>query len=250
MPYRFAVEQTDHADLAGGAVLRSAPGLPAFPVRLATELFARAAARLPGGAELTMWDPLCGSGYLLTVLGLLHRGELGAVLGSDVDERATEVATANLALLTSAGLRARAGRLHEQAAEFDKPAYALAAEAAGRLAGLLLAGGGDLRAEVRRADALDPDALGGVVEGFPPVDLVLADLPYGEQTRWRGEHGAAAEPQARLLRALRPNLPDHAVLVLVDRSRKVVLPAGLRPLERFRIGTRSAVLLRAADLPT
>lgn len=47
MPYRPATARSDHRDLASGFVLRSAPGYPAFPVRLAQELFLRAAAYLP-----------------------------------------------------------------------------------------------------------------------------------------------------------------------------------------------------------
>ncbi|APU14090.1 MULTISPECIES: hypothetical protein [Actinoalloteichus] len=293
MSYRFAVERTDHADLASGSVLRSAPGFPAFPVRPAVELFARARAWLPDRRELTLWDPLCGSGYLLTVLGLLYRRELGTVLASDIDPRACELATENLAMLSTAGLRARATRLRELAGQFDKPSYAEAAEAAGRLDGLLRVGGGDLPALIRRTDATDPAETQAAVAGLPPVDLVITDLPYGEQTDWQGraeatdptaagpasedsaahglhspgsrspgphraggtaENPAAAEATraarvTTLLRALRPALPPAAVIVLVDRSRRVALPAGLRPLERVRIGARSSVLLRAGDLP-
>ncbi|ASO19552.1 hypothetical protein FHR81_000770 [Actinoalloteichus hoggarensis] len=277
MSYRFAVERTDHADLAGGAVLRSAPGFPGFPVRLAVELFARARAWLPDRSELTLWDPLCGSGYLLTVLGLLHRHELGAVLASDVDPRACALAAENLGLLGEAGLRARSAHLRDLAERFDKPSHAEAAEAADRLTGLLRAGGGDLPAVVRRADATNPTETRAATAGLPPVDLVITDLPYGEQTAWQGQAGAATaaapdaagadtddptgpDPNARaapatpdpvttLSRALRPALPPSAVVVLVDRSRRVRLPAGPWPLERVRIGTRAAVLLRAADLP-
>jgi len=39
MSYRMVPVRADHRDLASGFVLRSAPGHPAFPVRLAEELF-------------------------------------------------------------------------------------------------------------------------------------------------------------------------------------------------------------------
>ncbi|MBF6332777.1 hypothetical protein [Nocardia transvalensis] len=63
MAYRFAVQQADYGDLASGAVLRSAPGLPAFPVRLAPETFQRALAIRGGDRPAVVWDPMCGSGY-------------------------------------------------------------------------------------------------------------------------------------------------------------------------------------------
>ncbi|WP_436975454.1 hypothetical protein [Nonomuraea angiospora] len=49
MSYRHATLQRDCQDLASGAVLRSAPGFPAFPVRPASEVFQRAPA-LRGGS--------------------------------------------------------------------------------------------------------------------------------------------------------------------------------------------------------
>ncbi|MFD2352348.1 hypothetical protein ACFSTC_28350 [Nonomuraea ferruginea] len=48
MTYRHAIVRTSHEDLASGAVLHSAPRFPAFPVRLASEIFQRALA-LRGG---------------------------------------------------------------------------------------------------------------------------------------------------------------------------------------------------------
>lgn len=38
MTYRYAPRRGDDTDLAGGRVLRSAPGMPGFPVRLASEI--------------------------------------------------------------------------------------------------------------------------------------------------------------------------------------------------------------------
>ncbi len=102
MAYRIATEREDYSDLASGSVLRSAPGYPAFPVRLAQELFLRAATHRPA-APLTLWDPCCGSGYLVTVIGLLHRPRLRRVIATDVQPQAVSLATENLALLTGRG---------------------------------------------------------------------------------------------------------------------------------------------------
>jgi len=86
--YRYATGPADYRDLASGFVLRSAPGQPAFPVRLAQELFLRSAAHLPAGSRLSLWDPCCGSGYLATVLGLLCRPRLDRVTCSDISAEA------------------------------------------------------------------------------------------------------------------------------------------------------------------
>ena len=41
MQYRYAREQTDFSDFSSGRVFYSLPGHPAFPVRLAGEIFQR-----------------------------------------------------------------------------------------------------------------------------------------------------------------------------------------------------------------
>ena len=46
MPYLFATQDQDYADFASGRVIYNAPGMPAFPVRLASEMFQRARALL------------------------------------------------------------------------------------------------------------------------------------------------------------------------------------------------------------
>ena len=53
MQYKFAKEQPDYSDLASGRVFYSLPGHPAFPVRLASEVFQRCLAhREDAGAQL------------------------------------------------------------------------------------------------------------------------------------------------------------------------------------------------------
>ncbi|MFJ6696915.1 rRNA methyltransferase [Streptomyces sp. NPDC091272] len=242
--YRHAVERVDSSDLACGVVLHSAPGYPAFPVRLATEIFLRARARLPGDGPVTLWDPCCGSGYLLTVLGLLHRRSLRQVIASDVDPAPLELAAKNLALLSPHGLTAREQERREQSERFAKPAYLEAAAAARRLRDRLSAGGGGLPAAVHTADVFDPRSLAAAVAGSAP-DVVLTDLPYGERTHWEGS--VPGQPVTGMLRSLASVLPAHAVIALTDRSRKIPV-APVPTLERLKVGTRSAVLVRAGDV--
>ncbi|MFJ6740139.1 rRNA methyltransferase [Streptomyces sp. NPDC091279] len=242
--YRHAVERVDSSDVACGVVLHSAPGFPAFPVRLATEIFLRALARLPVNGPVTLWDPCCGSGYLLTVLGLLHRGALRGVIGSDVDPAPLELAAKNLALLSPDGLSARERERREQSERFAKPSYLEAAQAAGRLRERLTANGGALPFTLRAADVFDPGALAAVVAGSAP-DVVLTDLPYGERTHWDGQ--VSDQPVVSMVRSLASVLPPHAVIAVTDRSRKIPV-APVPTLERLKIGTRSAVLVRASEV--
>lgn len=218
----------DHSDLAGGSVLHSAPGFPAFPVRLADELFLRAAARLPD-RPLRLWDPCCGSGYLVTALGLRHRVE--RIWASDADPAAVELARRNLRLLTPDGMTAREEELWQRAETFGKPAYASAADAARRLRPDRV-----VPAEAEVADAFHPEPR--------EADVVLTDIPYGERTTWLGD--VPGEPVRALARALSRAVPEEAIVVLCARTRKIDL--GVPARERVRVGTRAAFLGRAGDL--
>lgn len=237
-------ERIDATDLAPGAVLHSAPGQPAFPVRLALELFRRAHADL-GGAPVTLWDPCCGSGYLATVLGLLERPRLRAVLASDLSEDALTLAARNVALLDPVGLDERARERRLRAEEFGKPRYVEFADAAARLAGRLRDDGGALPARTGAADAFDPEALRGFLDGTAP-DLVLTDVPYGERVAWGGAAPVAGTVPA-LLGGLAAVLPQHAAVVVCDRSRKVDT-GGIPVSWRMRVGTRAAAMVRVEDV--
>jgi hypothetical protein len=239
--------RADHQDLASGWVLRSAPGFPAFPVRLGQELFLRAFSHLPAGQPVSLWDPCCGSGYLATVLGLLHRDKVRRVCCSDIAPEAVALAGGNLALLTRDGLAQRATELRALAAAHGKPGRAEAAEAAARLAERLREGGGDLPATAWVADAFDPAALAAGLP-TPGPDLVVTDVPYGRQTSWLGRLPPGTPPLVALTRALCAVLPDHAVLALCAQTRKIDVGTGARALERFRTGTRAAFIGRVEQL--
>lgn len=237
-------EREDSADLAPGVVLHSAPGQPAFPVRLALELFRRAHADL-GRERVTLWDPCCGSGYLATVLGLRERSRLDRVLASDVSDDALGLARRNLRLLEPGGLAERAADRRSHARELGKPRYDEFAEAAERLHDRLVRAGGAVPTDVGTADAFDAASLRSFLGDHAP-DLVLTDVPYGERVSWAGA-APAAGPVPALLATLAAVLPPHAAVVVCDRSRKVDT-GGARCAWRFRIGTRAAAMVRVADL--
>ncbi|MGH3328458.1 MAG: rRNA methyltransferase [Streptomycetales bacterium] len=246
MAYRYVTSRDDYRDFASGSVLHSAPGYPAYPVRLSSELFLRALSHLPDRLA-GLWDPCCGSGILITTVGLLHRERLRYILATDIDPEAAALAVRNVALLTGTGLTARADKLRERQNEFDKAVHREAAEAAIRLAQRLAASGGDLPASVATADVFDPASLAAVVP-TPPPDLVLIDLPYGKQTTWAGSPPLDTEPTYAAMRALAAVLPDHAVIALTVHGRKVPTAPGIQALERFRVGTRAGLVARAAQI--
>jgi 23S rRNA (guanine2535-N1)-methyltransferase len=187
--YRFATHRENHEDLSSGRVLYGRPGATAFPVRLASEIFQRCAERLKerGAAPpYSLYDPCCGGGYLLTVLGFLHPGCLLRIVASDIDPAAVERAQRNLSLLTAAGMERRLGALRMMAEQYGKPSHPAAIES-----GLRLQVGLTHAPERILTDCFTFDITGEepLPEAVRPVDLVIADLPYGWTAAWRGGGG-------------------------------------------------------------
>lgn len=238
MHYRFAPPGS-YEDFASGLVLRSAPRYPGFPVRLASELFQRARLHLGRTRDLVLWDPCCGSGQLIACLSLLHRESLARVIASDIDEGAVHLAGHNIALADPGRLSQRRAALHELAERFGKPSHARAVEAADRLASLP---GGAPELTCGVADVLDPAALAGLLGDATP-DIVVTDLPYGEQTGWHGGVSDELPPAESALRALQATIAPDGVAVLVNRGRR---PEALsRPREQLRVGRRVAAFYTA-----
>jgi Predicted N6-adenine-specific DNA methylase len=227
--------------------LYNARGAAPFPVRLADEIAQRGFHVLEERGcvgPYTVYDPCCGSGYLLTVIGLLHGPRIRAALGSDIDEAMLETALRNLSLLTESGMRARMDQIRELHARYGKPSHREALESAAVL-DRFRARGMIERIEVFRADitAGTPDLFRGSAPG--PVNLVIADLPYGQLTGWRGDAG---DPVARMLDALRPLLrPGASVVALIaDKSLKL-RHERYRRLTLLKAGKRQIGLLEPSD---
>src|SRR5690349_8686028 len=111
MQYKYERESLDYSDFASGRVFYSLPGHPAFPIRLASEVFQRCMAHreklYKDSTPCTLYDPCCGAAYHLSVLGYLHGKLIREIIGSDIHEKAVAIAKHNLDLLNVAGLDQR-----------------------------------------------------------------------------------------------------------------------------------------------
>ena len=256
MPYEFAQQREDYSDFATGRVFESLPGRTAFPVRLAREIFARChALQVAAGAPgpYTLYDPCCGSAYLLCTLAYGHWDALAGLIGSDVDPDALGLAARNLALLTLPGLDARIARLTALHALYGKESHAAALASAARLRARLqtLTGRHPLPAHLFAADALNgTDIRAGLVGRL--VDLVITDVPYGHSSAWEiagAAHAPEAGPTGRLLDSLRPVLAPTALVAIVTDKAQKVSHAGYARVAHFQLGKRRVVFLRPRPAP-
>jgi hypothetical protein len=250
MPYRFATENRDYSDYARGRVLYGQHGHPAYPVRLASEIWQRCVAVLREegrSGPYVLYDPCCGGAYLLTTLALLFRPEIQAVIGSDVDAGVLETARRNLGLLSVRGMDARIDDLRALHRQFGKASHAAAIESALRLRDRLAAVGGDeIETQVFWADATDARALQEGLAGRT-IDVLIADLPYGQDSQWKRlqeEVPPSCSPLIQMLDALLMVTSTETVVALSSDKGQKLDHLAYRRVERFRLGKRQVALMR------
>lgn len=206
--YRY-VEKGSYEDLSSGRVLYAHAGIPNFPVRLLYEIFLRSLEYAGKDRDLTVYDPCCGGGYLLTVLGFGFRDRISRLAGSDIDEGMVAFARRNTALLTRQGLEGRIRELEELWDRYRKPSHAGALESASRLLEGLER---DMPSVLFAADCT------GTLPDCPAADVIITDLPYGRLTSFRG---GAEEPAGAMADTLAAAAREGTVLaVCMDKGQR------------------------------
>ncbi|HHT73590.1 MAG TPA: hypothetical protein GX008_07740 [Firmicutes bacterium] len=240
MKYRFEIEAKNYEDFASGRVLYNRKGATAFPVRLGSEIIQRCLERVRkarGKVPLTIYDPCCGGAYLLTTIALLHGREFSKLYASDVDGEILELAKANLALLTPAGMARRIAELEELFALYGKDSHREALASASRL-GELVEHTAHLEIHCMEIDVLRPGLAGKIAP--QSIDIVITDVPYGSIASWSQD---ITDPIGVMLSNLRPAVRDQGVVALVTTKQQKVQAQGFKRLEGFKIGKRSIYLL-------
>ena len=245
--YRYA-ENRNYEDYASGRVFLNAPGKPAFPVRLASEIFQRSLARWRakgGSGRVTLYDPTCGGAYHLGTLAYLHWEDIGRIVASDVDAEVLTLAELNLGLLSLPGLQLRIAAIEGMLADYQKDSHATALQSAQMFQSMLAKNLCSHEIEDRQfqADATDPQILGTQLMG-ENIDIVFSDIPYGMHSHW--EFAGDEPPVEQMLAALQPCLATLSVVAIAaDKGQKVAHPA-YRRVERFNMGKRRITLLELA----
>lgn len=186
----------------------------------------------------TVYDPLCGVGYTLTVLGFLHGEHIKRLVASDHDEAILKTARKNLDLLSPDGLQARAADLQKLYKEHSRPSHLDAMGSAERLR-QRIEDTTETEVSVFPQNALK-------IEDKRPelglVDMAFVDLPYGELTQWQGQE-ETGDATHQLLEGLIERLPSAGVIAVVSNEKPGFQFPGLARRSRFKVGKRHVVLL-------
>ena len=250
MPYRFEKERKNYADYASGHVFYHAPGQPAFPVRLSSEIFQRCLAiRQEQGltGPVTLYDPCCGGAYHLATLAYLHWHSIDTIIGSDIHPAILSIAARNLSLLTSQGIEQRAKEISTLFTQYQKPSHKAALESAGQFMYQLQTyrENHSLKTYLFVANALNSSEIFSEL-ATQTIDVVMADVPYGQKSAWKNAPSASPEHNSLwfMLDALLPALSEQAVVAIVTTKSESCSHERYRRIERFQIGKRRIFLLQ------
>lgn len=240
MEYKYCKDD-NFEDFACGRVLYHRSGMPSFPVRLADEIFKRCMEYLGRQNDIVLFDPCCGGGYLVTVLGLLNPSAIKELVCSDIDEDAVGLARSNLSLLTMDGLLRRRDQIFGMIESFNKQSHRDALESADRIIKIVQDRPFTPEIKCLMADALDKMSF--CSEDFK-ADIVMADVPYGKLAMWSGENDNAVD---LLLDSVSGAIhEDSVVAVICDKFQKV-RNSSYKRLERFKAGKRVVEILKPAS---
>ena len=236
MEYRYC-KNRNFEDFACGRVIYHRVGMTNFPVRLAQEIYGRCLSYLQNKEDVCIYDPCCGGGYLLTVLGLLNMGSISKIIGSDIDNEAVDLARKNLSLLTEDGLGERIKQLERYYAEFGKMSHKEAIKSGKRILNGIKNYATKPTISVFQGDILSKDYL--KIKELK-ADIIITDVPYGDLVSWQG---TSQGPINILLDNLIPILkPNSVVAICSDKSQKIRVDE-FRRLERQRVGKRKFEIL-------
>jgi len=245
MEYKYAKEKTDYSDFASGRVFHSLSGHPAFPIRLASEIFQRCLAHRQAiydiSTPVTLYDPCCGAAYHLSVLAYLHGEFIREIIASDVDEKAVELAERNLGLLDVTGLERRIDEIKTMINEYGKDSHKDALKSAHMLKTRLSPLSNLLRTKTFQANALNKEE---ILKNIKPnsVDIIFTDVPYGQHSNWLGSD--ASNPLWSLLDSLPGILSPSGIVAIVSDKGQKALHEGYQRIEQFQVGKRRGLILK------
>ena len=250
MQYKYEKTNSDYSDLASGRVFYNLPGYPAFPVRLASEIFQRCLARrkeiYQTALPCTLYDPCCGAAYHLSVITYLHRQHIREIIASDIDEKAVAVAKRNLELLHVTGLEKRIHEINTMLERYHKDSHQDALKSAQVFKNKVTAFDQEypLITKVFQAGATDSNTITENISA-KTVDIVFTDVPYGRRSQWHNSdsHGLS-NPIWSMLDALLGVLSLSSIVAVASAKGQKVAHESYQRIEHFQIGKRRVVILK------
>jgi len=230
MVYKYCKNE-NFEDLASGKVIVHRAGYPNFPVRLAQEIFSRCLFYLDNPDNVCIYDPCCGGGYLLTVLGFLNFNKINTIMASDIDDDAIQLTNENLLLLDQNGLKQRIQQINDLLSLYSKQSHLEALNSATNLLSILTSSPHEIERNVFKTDILSNSPLDN--QNFK-ADIIFTDVPYGNLVKWQNGN----KNNIHLLDQLLPVTKEKTVVAICSDKSQKFQSDNFQRLEKQIIGKR------------
>ncbi len=238
MVYKY-LENRNFEDLASGKVIVHRAGYPNFPVRLAQEIFSRCLEHLGNPDSVCIYDPCCGGGYLLTVLGFLNFERIKTIIASDISDDAIQLTTENLSLLDKNGFKKRIQQINDLLSLYNKNSHIEALNSAANLLDILENSTHEIERKVFKADILSNFSLDNDFK----ADIVFTDVPYGNLVEWQNGN----KDNINLLDQLLPVIKERTVVAICSDKSQKFQSDNFQRIEKQVIGKRLFQIFRVVN---
>ncbi len=171
MVYKFALQKENYEKYAAWRVLYSIPWSAPFPVRHIDDIFQRAYELLWTNNKVNIYDPCIGSGYMMTVLWLLHGDKINSISWSDIDQDMIKIAEKNLELLQTSGINNRIIGITRMIENYQKQSHISALKDANDIKSIVTNQKHYIKTECDVSNIVD-------LNFSPKYDMIMFDLPY------------------------------------------------------------------------
>lgn len=240
MIYKYYNNNDNFEDFACGRVIYSKSGITNYPVKISGEIFKKCLEYLKKKENITVYDPCCGGGYLLSILGLLNPNIIVKIIGSDICNESTSFAQDNLSLLTVEGILKRKHQINDMVIKFNKQSHKDALKSIEVFLGIIKNRKINPKISCFNADVLNPKSFEKL--NFK-ADIIITDVPYGNLVSWSDadENNNAID---RLLDNIIPVLDENTIIAIsTDKSQKIRNQHFMRHT-KFKIGKRIIYILQ------
>lgn len=242
MEYKFA-NKKNYEDFSAGRVIHHKSGMTNFPVRITEEVIWRCISYIDKDEELCIYDPCCGTGYLLTVAGFLFRSKFKMIVGSDIDVNVLKVAEKNLSLLSIEGLNVRKKEIAGMLEEYNKDSHYDALNSISFFEEIIKNQKANPIVKLFRNDILNENDLS---KSDFISDIVIVDIPYGELVDWKSINSSKSNIELLLDSVVKVINYDSIVVISSKKNERIITDKFTR-IERLNIGKRKIELLKLKE---
>jgi tRNA G10 N-methylase Trm11 len=235
MVYKF-FQKSNYEDFSSGRVILHKSKNPGFPVRLTGEIFCQCLEYINKINDLCIYDPCCGSAYLLTILGFLFNEKIGTIYGSDIEKESVDFAQNNLSLLSTNGLEKRKNDLFDLVKKYNKQSHINALKSLNNISKYIKH---EIKIDTFTANILNRNSLGNKIFC---ADIIITDVPYGNLVAWSDKTN---DPINILLNTVIPIINKNSVIVIIHNKNQKINNSQYDRINKFKVGHRIIEIIKS-----